>query len=201
MTMSFTSPIQASKFKKHQSCLPSTQMWKVSLAVYWTADVTLSSVGKYESKSININIHEHVFMSNSLMATSKPGNRGLHRAGWLSPARPTADVGGKDFFFLFSKAVCVQLVMCWRVHCCTHKEQTAICKHLSHSNRIYWVFQSETILWNVKEHGADYRLGAGRQRLNVCCRKSYRCGQLWCSRQQELVFKTAISINFLKKKM
>lgn len=38
-------------------------------------------------------------LSWSLMATSKPGNRGLHRAGWLSPSTQTADVIRTDFFF------------------------------------------------------------------------------------------------------
>ena len=43
----------------------------------------------------------HNLISQSLMATSKPANRGLHRAGWLRPTRPTADVRCTYLFICF----------------------------------------------------------------------------------------------------
>lgn len=58
-----------------------------------------------------------VFISQSLMATSKPGNRGLHRAGWLCPARLTADVTSKDFLFFLSP----------RLHVCNFNRQSTVC--------------------------------------------------------------------------
>lgn len=102
-----------------------------------------------------------VFISQSLMATSKPGNRGLHRAGWLCPARLTADVTSKDFLFFLSP----------RLHVCNFNRQSTVCtlKEIApkcylytsvtlkqHLLEPFFFFpQSKTILWN--ESGVQHR--------------------------------------------
>lgn len=165
--MSFSSQISTDSFLPYLfTIFKSPSTWR-SLCTLGSRGV-LEFWGKILTQNYNHqHAHVHNFISQSLMATSKPGNRGLHRAGWLCPTRPAADVGGTDFVFFFatpfSKAVCVQLVLCWTVYC---SHQAAIYKHLSHSYNIYWsLLQTFSKLklfgemWVV--HGSDYRWGTG----------------------------------------
>lgn len=115
------------------------------------------------------------------MATSKPGNRGLHRAGWLCPARLTADVTSKDFLFFLSP----------RLHVCNFNRQSTVCtlKEIApkcylytsvtlkqHLLEPFFFFpQSKTILWNESGVRHRWQIVSWRARLNAEDCRGWTC--------------------------
>lgn len=65
-----------------------------------------------KQKSTPPSAHVHDFIPHGLLATSKPGNRGLHRAGSLYPIRSTADVGCTDCVYPLPTSPTLSPLLC-----------------------------------------------------------------------------------------
>lgn len=110
-----------------------------------------------------------LFISQNLMATSKPGNRGLQRTGWLRSTSQLADVS-LLFFFFFTRVYVCSLKTTGQPTVCTDEHQNP-CEHLaSHLRRHLldcFCFQSKP--------GNDER----RQIVSCICLQGLNTHPLW----------------------